>query len=95
MYDTYSIRRSWLYSIIVSLLSLPDSSVHDDAGYRLTGNTLGSAGSTSLDLASAESDCKVGNVGGLGLAGTVRGHDTPVVGLRELDTDCQMICLMR
>ena len=49
------------------------------------GDTLGTARSTSLDLTGAETDGEVGNVGGLGLTGTVRGHDTPAVRLRELD----------
>lgn len=34
---------------------------------------------------SLQSDSEVGNVGGLGLTGSVRGHDTPAAGLRELD----------
>jgi hypothetical protein len=32
-----------------------------------------------------EGDGEVSNVGRLGLAGTVRGHDTPTAGLGELD----------
>jgi hypothetical protein len=49
------------------------------------GNTLGTGRSSGLDLTGAESDGEVGNVDGLGLTGTVRGHDTPTVGLGELD----------
>lgn len=71
-------------------------------GEGLTGNTLGTARSTGLDLTAItsatrlgmnsvihvpglEGDGEVGNVGRLGLTGTVRGHDTPTAGLGELD----------
>lgn len=49
------------------------------------GNSFGSARSTGLDETSLEGDGQVGDVDGLGLTGSVRGHDTPVSGLRELD----------
>lgn len=88
----YSIRRSWLYSGM--------SAPKDLTVGTLTGNSLRSARSTGLDLTgnvnirltsfgydlpSLETDSKVGNVGGLGLTGSVRGHDTPSVGLSELN----------
>ena len=50
------------------------------------GNTLAARRSTSLDLAGAEGDDEVGDEGVLGLAGTVRNHDAPAVGLRALRT---------
>lgn len=40
---------------------------------------------TFSDLPSLKTDGEVGNVDRLGLTGSVRGHDTPAVGLRELD----------
>ena len=50
------------------------------------GNTLTPGGSTSLDLASTESDDQVSNDGVLGFTTTMGNHDTPAVGLRELST---------
>lgn len=51
------------------------------------GNTLATSGSTSLDLAGAEGNDEVGDEGVLSLTATVRNHDTPAVGLRELRTE--------
>jgi hypothetical protein len=50
------------------------------------GHTLTSGRSTSLDLAGTESDDEIGDEGILGLARTVRDHDTPSVGLCELSS---------
>ena len=50
------------------------------------GNTLGTGGGTSLDLADTKSDDEVSDDGVLGLSRAVRDHDTPAVGLRELST---------
>jgi len=50
------------------------------------GNTLRSAWSTGLDLTGLKTNSEVGNVGRLGLTGSVRGHDTPAVGLSELNS---------
>jgi hypothetical protein len=50
------------------------------------GNSLGSTGSTSLDETGLEGDGQVGNVDRLGFTGSVRGHDSPVTGLSELNT---------
>ena len=50
------------------------------------GNTLGTGGGTSLDLAGLEGDDEVGDDGVLGLTRAVGNHDTPVVGLSELST---------
>jgi hypothetical protein len=55
------------------------------------GNSFGSTGSTGLDETSLEGDGQVGDVDGLGLTGSVRGHDTPVAGLSELDADGDQI----
>ena len=38
------------------------------------------------NLPGLETDREVGNVDRLGLSGSVRGHDTPTVGLRELNS---------
>ena len=48
------------------------------------GDTLAASRRTCLDLADAERDYDVRNDGALGLTATVRDHDTPAVGLREL-----------
>ena len=48
------------------------------------GNTLTTSRSASLDLPGAESNGKVGNDSVLGLTRSVRDHDTPTVGLRQL-----------
>lgn len=50
------------------------------------GNTLASGRGTSLDLTNTKSDDEVGDERVLGLAGAVRDHDTPAVGLAELST---------
>lgn len=50
------------------------------------GDTLGTRGRTSLDLAGAEGNDEVGDDGVLGLTATVRDHDSPSVGLGELGT---------
>ena len=50
------------------------------------GNSLRSAGSTSLDLTGPQSNGQVGNVLRGGLTRSVGGHDTPVVGLGELNS---------
>jgi hypothetical protein len=75
-------------------------SVAVDWGCLLTGHSLRSAWSTGLDLTrivsysvekrradlpGLKTDGEVGNVDRLGLTRSVRGHDTPAVGLRELD----------
>jgi hypothetical protein len=80
-WNTYSIRSNWLYSADVSFVLSRRKQI------KLTGHTLRPAWSTSLDLSSSESDSEVGNVSRLGLTGPVRGHDTPVVLLGELDTE--------
>ena len=49
-------------------------------------DTLATRGRASLDLTDAESDDEVRDHGVLGLARTVRDHDTPAVRLRELST---------
>lgn len=51
------------------------------------GDTLTACGGTSLDLARSKSDDKVSDEGVLGLSATVRNHDAPAVGLRELSTE--------
>lgn len=51
------------------------------------GNSLGSTGSTSLDETGLEGDGQVRDVDGLGLTGSVRGHDTPVARLSELNAE--------
>ena len=51
------------------------------------GHTLATGRCTSLDLAGTKGDDEVGDDGVLGLAGTVRDHDTPAVRLRELGTE--------
>ena len=65
------------------------------------GHSLGSTRSSSLDLTvcqpsiriqvsddlpGLETNGEIGNVDGLGLTGSVGGHDTPTVGLGELNT---------
>ena len=50
------------------------------------GDTLAARGRTGLDLADTEGDDEVRNDGVLSLTATVRHHDTPAVGLRELST---------
>jgi hypothetical protein len=52
----------------------------------ILGNTLTTSRSTSLDLSSAEGNDEVGDDGVLGLTRSVRDHDTPTVGLRQLST---------
>lgn len=51
------------------------------------GNSFGSTRSTGLDETSLEGDGQVGDVDGLGFTGSVRGHDTPVTGLSELNAE--------
>lgn len=55
-------------------------------------NTLRTSGSTSLNLTNTKSDDNVGDDGVLGLATTVRDHDRPAVGLRELGTKLIKSC---
>ena len=50
------------------------------------GHTFGPGGCTSLDLAGTKSHDEVGDNCVLGLATSVRYHDTPAVGLRQLCT---------
>ena len=50
------------------------------------GNTLAAGGSTSLNLAVAESDDEVSDEGVLGLTAAVGDHNAPAVRLRELGT---------
>ena len=50
------------------------------------GNTLTTSRGTSLDLPSTKSDYEIGDDGVLGLTGSVRDHNTPVAGRRELST---------
>lgn len=50
------------------------------------GNSLTPCGGTRLDLADTEGNDEVRNERVLGLTATVRDHDSPVIGLRELGT---------
>jgi len=50
------------------------------------GNTLTTSRSTSLDLTSAKGNDEIGDNGVLSLTRSVRDHDTPTVGLRQLST---------
>jgi hypothetical protein len=50
-------------------------------------------GKGRADLPGLETDGEVGNVDRLGLTRSVRGHDTPTAGLRELDTGLLVLLL--
>jgi len=53
------------------------------------GNSFGSTRSAGLDETGLEGDSQVSDVDGLGFTGSVRGHDSPVTGLSELDAEWQ------
>jgi hypothetical protein len=73
-------------TLLASVDEVGSQFLFDSEELVVLGNSLGSTGSTSLDQTSLEGDGQVGDVDRLGFTRSVRGHDSPVTGLSELDT---------
>jgi hypothetical protein len=100
---TDSIRRSWLYSTkTLSAGLLSRTKILDSLATRsdrqgapvlisLNHHELHAGRDVERSLPGPQGNSQIGNVGRFGLTGSVRGHDTPSVRLRELDTIRQLV----